>query len=74
MVLHYLEQLLADRFGCDGEDVVMGATLDELNLTLHDLEEIALCLDDVYGVEIPASEWMTFETVEDLVGYVEDRL
>lgn len=74
MVLNYLVTLLSDRYGCDSEDVIMAASLDDLNLTADDRGEIALFLGEVYGVEIPTEELCAFETIEDLVGYVEDRL
>lgn len=72
-VLPFLTKQLADRYGCDPEDVTMAATLDDLNLSDDDRSEIALLLGEVFGVEIPTGELLSFETVEDLVGYVEDR-
>lgn len=74
MVLRYLKGLLSDRFGCDEEDVTLAATLDELNLSADDIYEMAVCLQDLYGVEIPTDHLQSFETMEDMVGYVEDRL
>lgn len=74
MVLDYLKELLPDRFGCEEELVTMTATLDDLNLSNDDRAEIAVCLLDLYGVEIPADELNGLETIEDMVGYVEDRL
>lgn len=74
MVLPYLVTLFCDRYGCFEEDVTMAARLDDLNLTSDDIGEIAMFLGEVYGVEIPTDELKAFETVEDLVGFVEDRL
>ena len=74
MVLPYLTSLLTDRYGCDSDEVTMAARLDDLNLTADDRGEIALFLGEVYGVDIPADELDAFETVEDMVGFVEDRL
>lgn len=74
MVLEYLKHFFADHFGCDEEDVTMAATLDQLNLSADDKYETAICLQDLYGVEIPADCLQSFETVEDMVGYIEDRL
>ncbi len=74
MVLPYLVTLCCDRYGCFEEDVTLSARWDDLNLTADDLNEIALCLNDVYGIEIPGHVLSAAETVEDLVGYVEDRL
>ena len=73
MVLEYLRELLSDRYGCDPQDVEMAASLDELNITKNDLDEIVLCLGELYGTVIPTADLYAFETVEDLVGYVEDR-
>ena len=74
MTLPFLRQLLVDRYGCDVEDVLMATTLDELNLSADDLAEIVMCLYEAFGVDIPEAEWSQFETVEDLLGYIEDRL
>ncbi len=74
MVLEYLQSLLPDRFGCEEEAVCLAATLDELNLSADDINEIAVCLQDLYGVDFSVDVTDTFETVEDIVGYVEDCL
>ena len=74
MVLEKLAALLSDQYGCDPEDVTMAATLDELNLTDHERGELAFTLEEVYGVEIPDEALSAFVTVEDFVGYIEDRL
>ncbi len=74
MVLNYLVTLLSDRYGCNEEDIEMAATLDDLNLTADDLDEIALFLGEIYGVDIPTAALRAFETIEDIVGYLEDRL
>ncbi len=74
MILAKLRQLLIDRFGCDGEDVTLAATLDDLNLYDQDRDEIAVWFGDLYGVEISAEEIAAWETVEDIVGYIEDHM
>ena len=74
MVLPKLTQLLIDRFGCDGEEVTLAATLDDLNLYAEDRDEIAVWFGDLYGVEISAEEIAAWETVEDIVGYIEDHM
>ena len=74
MVLPKLTQLLIDRFGCDGDEVSLAATLDDLNLYAEDRDEIAVWFGDLYGVEISAEEIAAWETVEDIVGYIEDHM
>ncbi|MBR5540081.1 MAG: hypothetical protein IKU56_01725 [Clostridia bacterium] len=74
MILQKLRQLLVDHFGCDGEEVTLAATLDDLNLYGDDRAEIAVWFGDLYGVEISAEEIDAWETIEDIVGYIEDHL
>lgn len=52
----------------------MASSLDDLNLTDDERMDIAVLLQEQYGVEIPAGALATFSTVEDMVGYIEDRL
>ncbi len=74
MVLEKLALLLMDQVGCEAEDVTMNARLDDLNLTSDDRAEAAFTLGEFYGVEIPEDALAAFVTVEDLVGYIEDRI
>lgn len=74
MILPKLRQLLIDRFGCDGEEVTLSATLDELNLYAEDRDEIAVWFGDLYGVDISTEEIAAWETIEDIVGYIEDHM
>ena len=72
-VLDVLTQLFCRNYGCDPEDVEMAATLDELNIAPHEREHMAVFLGEMYGVEITDDTLYGFETVEDVVGYVEDH-
>lgn len=74
MVLDALRHLLSDRFGCDSDDIELASTLDDLNLYTDDLAEIAVWFGEAYGVEITTEELYAFETVEDIVGYIEDHM
>lgn len=74
MVFDELVRLLAEQYACDPEEVEMASTLDDLNLTDLDRSDMALTLEELYGVPIPTEELEAFRTVEDVVGYIEDRL
>lgn len=74
MVLQQIQLLCADRYGCDIRDVTLAASLRELNLTRDELGEIAAVLESVYGIPVPDEVLDGVEIVEDLVGYVEDRM
>lgn len=73
-VLDVLTHLFCRNYGCEPEDVEMAATLDELNIVPHEREDMAVFLGEMYGVEIDDDALYGFDTVEDVVGYIEDRL
>ncbi len=73
-VLDVLTALFCRNYGCEPEDVQMDATLDELNIAPREREDMAVFLGEMYGVDIDDDTLDGFETVEDVVGYVEDYL
>ena len=73
-VLDVLMRLFCTQFGCEPEDVEMAATLDELNIAPHEREHMAMVLEEMYGIAIDDDTLDGFDTVEDVVGYVEDRI
>lgn len=72
-VLERVREFLCEQCGCFYEDVELAASFDELNVAAFEREALALLLTEAYEVEIPSAELFGFETLEDLVGYVEDR-
>lgn len=73
-VLDVLMRLFCTQFGCEPEDVEMAATLDELNIAPHEREHMAMVLEELYGITIDDDTLDGFETVEDVVGYIEDQM
>lgn len=73
IVFEQTRDYLCERCGCFFEDVELAATFDELNVADFEREELAFLLAERHGVEIPTDVLFSFETLEDLVGYVEDR-
>lgn len=73
MVFEDIERLCTDRYGCDG-GVSLSDSFDGLNVTADERSDLALVLEELYGVEIPDDVLESFVTVEDMVGYIEDRL
>ena len=69
-----LTALFCRNYGCEPEDVRMAATLDDLNIAPHEREDMAVFLGEMYGVSIDDDALYGFETVEDVVGFVEDYL
>ena len=73
-VLDILTALFCEKYGCDPEDVDMAASLDELNIAPHEREDMAMVLGEMYGIDFDDDALFGFETVEDVVGYIEDIL
>ena len=73
-VLDVLMRLFVGKYGCEPEDVEMAASLDALNIAPHEREDMAMVLEETYGIAIDDTALDGFETVEDVVGYIEDRL
>ena len=73
-VLDVLTVLFCRNYGCELEDVELVATLDELNIAPHERDDMAVFLGEMYGITIDDDTLYGFETVEDVVGYVEDHL
>ncbi len=73
-VLDILTALFCEKYGCDPEDVEMAASLDELNIAPHEREDMAMVLGEMYGIDFDDAVLVGFETVEDVVGYIEDIL
>ena len=73
-VLDVLVGLFSEKYGCESEDVEMAASLDELNIAPHERDDMAMILEEMYGVAIDDRALADFETVEDVVAYVEDAL
>ncbi len=73
-VLDVLLRLFVEKYGCEPEDMEMAASLDELNIAPHEREDMAMFLEEIFGVPIDHDSLRSFDTVEDVVGYVEDAL
>lgn len=74
MVLETVAQFAEEQCGCDPAAVEMDALLEDLNISEDDRSELAVLLESLYMVEIPTGALEAFETVEDIVGYIEDQL
>ena len=73
-VLEVLTALFCRKYGCEPEDVEMAASLDALNIAPHEREDMAMVLEEMYGVAIDDAALDSFDTVEDVVAFVEDAI
>lgn len=73
MALDKIKGIIAEQLGVDEEDVKMETHLmKDLEADSLDAVEIIMAIEDEYGIEIPDEEAEKFQTVRDLVKYVEE--
>ncbi len=73
-VIDRLTVLFCEKYGCDPDDIELGASLDTLGILPHEREDMAMVFEEMYGVEFDDETLDGFETVEDIVGYIEDAM
>ena len=73
-VLDVITALFCEKYGCDPAYVEMASYLDELNIAPHEREDMAMVLGEMYSIEFDDEVLYGFDTVEDIVGYIEDIL
>ncbi|MBQ1951081.1 MAG: hypothetical protein II363_05770 [Clostridia bacterium] len=73
-VLDVLVALFSEKYGCYSEDVEMAASLDALNIAPYERKDMAMVLEELYGIAIEEEALYAFDSVEDIVGYIEDRM
>ena len=71
MTLDKIKGIIAEQLGVDEEDVKMETHL------MKDLEadslEIIMAIEDEFDIEVPDEDAEKFQTVSDIVNYVESR-
>lgn len=67
-----IQEMIADGLGVEKEQVVETASFkDDLAADSLDLFELAMSLEEEFGVEIPSEELEKMVTVGDVIKYIE---
>ena len=73
MVFEKLSQLIAEHFSIDVEDITMDTNfMEDLNADSLDVVDIAMSLEDEFGIEFPDEDLEKVRTVGDVVKYLEE--
>lgn len=71
MVVEELKVLLADKLGMDAKQISESSNIvEDLKADSLDMVEIAMSLEDRFGVKIPDDAMANFHTVGDLANYI----
>lgn len=74
MVFEKIREIIVEQLGVDSEGVTMQTHLiKDLEADSLDAVEIIMAIEEEYGFEIPDEDAEKFQTVQDLVKYVEEK-
>ena len=74
MTFDKIKDIIIDQLGVEESDVNMDTNLmKDLSADSLDAVEIIMAIEDTFGIEIPDEDAEKFQTVEDLVKYVEEN-
>ncbi len=73
MIFEKIKEIIIEQLQVDESEVTMDTNMmKDLSADSLDAVEIIMAIEDEYAIEIPDEEAETFQTVRDLVKYVED--
>ena len=74
MTFDTIKVIIIDQLQVEESDVNMDTNLmKDLSADSLDAVEIIMAIEDTFGIEIPDEDAEKFQTVEDLVKYVEEN-
>ena len=74
MTFDKIKEIIVDQLGVDEDSITMDTNLiKDLEADSLDAVEIIMAIEETYDFEIPDEEAEKFQTVSDLVEYVEDN-
>lgn len=75
MVFEKVREIITEQLGVDEDDVTMDTHLmKDLEADSLDAVEIIMAIEDEYGIEIPDEDAEKFQSVNDLVKFVESNI
>lgn len=75
MVFEKVREIIVEQLGVDENDVTIDTHLmKDLEADSLDAVEIIMAIEDEYGIEIPDEDAEKFQSVSDLVKFIEANL
>lgn len=66
-----IRELIADHLCIDPESITPDSTLGALGADSLDVVEIAIAIDEAYGIEIPDEKIADISTIADIITHLE---
>ena len=75
MIFDKIKELIAEQLGVEEDVITMDTNLmKDLEADSLDAVEIIMAIEDEYDIEVPDEDAEKFQTVTDIVKYVEDNM
>ena len=72
-VFEKVQEIIVEELGKDAEEVKVETTFDELDADSLDVFQVISEIEDEFDIEVPDEDAEKFQTVSDIVSYVEAR-
>lgn len=70
-----IREIISEQLGVNHEIITPNASfINDLGVALSDIIELAAELGERFGFELPDEEAEKMETVNDIVGYIENKI
>ena len=75
MIIDKIKDFIVDQLGVDPDDIQMDTNLmKDLEADSLDAVEIIMAIEDEYDIEIPDEDAEKFQTIRDIVNYLEKEV
>ena len=75
MIFDKIKEIIAEQLGVEEDVITMETNLmKDLEADSLDAVEIIMAIEDEYDIEVPDEDAEKFQTVTDIVKYVEDNM
>lgn len=75
MILDKIKEMIVEQLGVSADEIRMETNLmKDLEADSLDAVEIIMAIEDEYDIEIPDEEAEQFQTISDIVNYVEKAI
>ena len=74
MVLNKVADILADLFGVEAKDIELTDSLEDIGADILGMVDFSLALESEFDLELPDDDYEKWETVDDVVNYIEEKI
>ena len=74
MILEKVKTIIADTLNCEESEITLTSNITEdFGADSLEMVELAMALEDAFGIAIAEEEYASLRTVEDIVDFIESK-